>query len=364
MDHAGLHPHHPRRSRGHPRHLCKRHQRFEPDRRDYADNNSIVHGFLYNPNSGTYTTLDDPLATHDPGGGTIANGINGTGQIVGSYATGGGMMVFIAHAFLLSGGTYTTIDDPLATNGTIASGINAAGQIVGFYSNATGGHGFLLSGGTYTTIDDPLANNGTIASGINDSGQIVGYYYDASNHGHGFLLSVGNYTTIDDPLGVTLALAQGINNAGQIVGQYENANVFHGFLLSGGTYTTLDGPSATNFTAASGINDSGQIVGFYSNASGNHGFLLTITPNPAPPAGTTADMILRGSNASPIVAGQYEIYDIGNNAILAAYQLGQVGTDWQFSGLGGVSGASTTMLLHNPGTGGFELYNINNNIIT
>jgi len=288
---------------------------------DYADNNSIVHGFLYNPNSGTYTTLDDPLATHDPGGGTIANGINGTGQIVGSYATGGGMMVFIAHAF-------------------------------------------LLSGGTYTTIDDPLANNGTIASGINDSGQIVGYYYDASNHGHGFLLSDGNYTTIDDPLDVTLALAQGINNAGQIVGQYENANVFHGFLLSGGTYTTLDGPSATNFTVASGINDSGQIVGFYSNASGNHGFLLTITPNPAPPAGTTADMILRGSNASPIVAGQYEIYDIGNNAILAAYQLGQVGTDWQFSGLGGVSGASTTMLLHNPGTGGFELYNISNNIIT
>ena len=34
-------------------------------------------------------------------------------------------------------------------------------------------------------------------------------------------------------------------------------------------------------------------------------------PNPAPPAGTTADMILR--NAS----GTYEIYDIGNNAILA-----------------------------------------------
>src|SRR5262249_49433851 len=165
-------------------------------------------------------------------------------------------------------------------------------------------------------------------------------------------------------LGVTLTLAQGINNAGQIVGQYENANVFHGFLLSGGTYTTLDGPSAINFTVANGINDAGQIVGFYSNASGNHGFLLTITPNPPPPAGTTADMILRGSNASPIVAGQYEIYDIGNNAILAGYQLGQVGPDWQFSGLGGVGGGNSTMLLRNAGTGGFELYGINNIIIT
>src|SRR5262249_57963700 len=116
---------------------------------DYVGNSPITltHGSLYDPSSGTYTTLDDPLASHNPGGGTIANGINGTGEIVGSYATGGGMIVFTAQGFLLSGGTYTTIDDPLATNGTIANGINASGQIVGFYSNATG-HGFLLSGGT------------------------------------------------------------------------------------------------------------------------------------------------------------------------------------------------------------------------
>jgi hypothetical protein len=31
---------------------------------------------------------------------------------------------------------------------------------------------------------------------------------------------------------------------------------------------------------------------------------------------------------------QYEIYDIVNNAIRPGYQLGQVGTDWQFAGLG------------------------------
>src|SRR5262249_35975993 len=121
---------------------------------DYVGNSPITltHGFLYDPSSGTYTTLDDPLASQNPGGGTIASGINGTGEIVGSYATGGGMIVLTAHGFLLSGGTYTTIEDPLATNGGIAFGINASGQIVGFYSNATG-HGFLLSGGTYTTID-------------------------------------------------------------------------------------------------------------------------------------------------------------------------------------------------------------------
>ncbi|TMJ85481.1 MAG: hypothetical protein E6G76_16135, partial [Alphaproteobacteria bacterium] len=129
----------------------------------------------------------------------------------------------------------------------------------------------------------------------------------------------------------------GINATGQIVGFYDNDSGRHGFLYSGGTYTTIDDPLGASDTRAFGINAAGQIVGQYTDASDPlrlHGFLLTITPNTPPPAGTTADMILRGSNASPAVMGQYEIYDIGNNSILAAYSLGQVGTDWQFAGLG------------------------------
>jgi len=90
------------------------------------------------------------------------------GQIVGSYGNESG-----SHGFLYSGGTngtYTTLDDPSATQGTFAQGINASGQIVGYYKNASGTHGFLYSGGTYTTLDDPLATNGTQAFGINDMG--------------------------------------------------------------------------------------------------------------------------------------------------------------------------------------------------
>jgi hypothetical protein len=95
-----------------------------------------------------------------------------------------------------------------------------------------------------------------------------------------------------------------------------------------------------------------------------HGFILTITPNPPPPPGTTAVMILRAHNFT-FSPGQYEIYDIGNNTILAAFQLGQVGTDWRFVGLGGFFGNDTTdMLLRNANTGGLEVYNINNNQIT
>jgi len=154
--------------------------------------------------------------------------------------------------------------------------------------------------------------------------------------------------------------ASGINAAGQIVGSYMDASGFHAFLYSGGSYTTFDDPLATgHHTEATGINDAGQIVGNYFTADGAaHGFLLTITPNPPPPSGTTADMILRRAD------GIYEIYDIGNNAILAGYELGHVGTDWQFVSLGGFFGSDTSdMLLRSASTGSFEVYDISNNLI-
>jgi probable HAF family extracellular repeat protein len=50
--------------------------------------------------------------------------------------------------------TFTPLDDPQASGGafvgTLAYGINASGQVVGYYNNSTGGgtHGFLLSAGT------------------------------------------------------------------------------------------------------------------------------------------------------------------------------------------------------------------------
>ena len=74
----------------------------------------------------------------------------------------------------------------------------------------------------------------------------------------------------------------------------------------------------------------------------------------------TADMILRDAGN-----GDYEIYDIGNNAILGASLLGQVGTDYQFAGLGNFSGSDTTdMILRSATTGNFEVYDISNNNIT
>jgi len=94
---------------------------------------------------------------------------------------------------------------------------------------------------------------------------------------------------------------------------------------------------------------------------GGNIFRLTPTILTAPaPAGTTADMMLRRG-----ADGIFEIYNVGNGAILAAFQLGQVGTEWRVAGLGSFFGNDTSdMLLRNANTGGFELYDISNNQIT
>jgi probable HAF family extracellular repeat protein len=292
----------------------------------YYANAGGTHGFLLS--DGTYTSLDDPLASS----GTLALGINAGGQIVGQYATSSAY-----HGFIYSGGGYTTLDHPSAFNLTTAYGINGAGQIVGYYNDSSlNSHGFLFTpnpftpGGTYTPLDHPLAGaRGTVATGINGSGQIVGYYYDSANTIHGFVRTPdskfgGIYTSLDDPLGTFGTGAQGINDAGQIVGYYLTGNSIsprrHGFLYSGGNYITIDDPLGIGVTRAMGLNTSGQIVGLTEQGISQYrGFLLTITPNPSPPAGTTADMILRRGD------GTYEIYDIGNNSILAGYELGEGG---------------------------------------
>jgi uncharacterized membrane protein len=127
--------------------------------------------------------------------------------------------------------------------------------------------GFLWVGGTFTTVQDPLAPNATVPTGINDAGQIVGYYQDATGT-HGFVDVGGTFTTIDHPLSPAFAhtVPYGINNPGQIVGVYDSSNGFHGFLDTGGVFTNIDNPSAYQ-THPFGINGIGQIVGYYLPAT-------------------------------------------------------------------------------------------------
>jgi probable HAF family extracellular repeat protein len=357
----------------------------------------------------TFTPLDDPQAGIGAFAGTLAYGINASGQAVGYYTDSGGR----DHGFLLNGGSYTNFDDPDAGNSgqTVAQGINNLGQIAGYYINGPQELGFVKTGNSYPFIINPNnVNNVTLAHGINSSGEVVGEYTDAAGtHGFVYLASLSVFAPFYDPGFPTVILnginengtlivgqhrgagtpagfiwngaffvslqnplagnggttALGVNDSGQVVGYYLDAsNQGHGFLYSGGAYTTID--IGAHGTFVTGINDSGQMVGYFLDLFNHyHGFVASFQPNPAPAAGTTAAMILRGANSSAAVAGQYEIYDIGNNAIQAAYSLGKVGTDFQFAGLGRFfDGDTVDMMLRSGSTGAFEVYDISNNNIT
>jgi hypothetical protein len=159
----------------------------------------------------------------------------------------------------------------------------------------------------------------------------------------------GGFAVVWEDVAANVDRVQRFDGAGNIVGAPVTISNLATFDVNAATLT--DGRSVYT------IND------FSSGNNNTDSTILDtriITPNPPPPAGTTADMILRHSSY-----GLYEIYDISNNAILAAYELGQVGTDWQFVALGGFFGSDTTdMMLRNSNTGGFEVYDISNNNIT
>jgi hypothetical protein len=76
--------------------------------------------------------------------------------------------------------------------------------------------------------------------------------------------------------------------------------------------------------------------------------------NPPPPAGTSASMVLRNNTS-----GDYLIYDIGGNKVLASYEFAEVGTDWQFAGPGAYQAGD--MFLQNSDALNFERYEIDNN---
>jgi uncharacterized membrane protein len=172
-------------------------------------------------------------------------------------------------AFYFKGTTNYLLSIPGASSSAI-NGINATGEMVGSYRD-TKVHGFLYDGKTITTLDAPSATF-TEANGINKSGAIVGDYYDLSDVQHGFLYQKGKFTNIDYPGNGGETVAYGINSTGEVVGYYFLNDVIHGFLRNAsGVYSSIDFPSAED-TYPGGINDVGAIAGSFIDSIGIHGF--------------------------------------------------------------------------------------------
>lgn len=198
--------------------------------------------------AGLFTPLNLPE-------GYIPSRINADDQIVGFYNN-------FRDGFLYSEGVLSTIDYPGASS-TEAEGINDSGQIVGTYSELHSGGGFLYSGGEFSSIQYPGAIS-TEALDINNSGEIVGIYSLTGGVTQGFLDDNGVFTSIEYP-GAYQTFALGMNDSGQVVGYYDDiSGGYHGFLYDGGVFTTIDVPVGSGWGALTtpyDIEDSGQIVG-------------------------------------------------------------------------------------------------------
>jgi uncharacterized repeat protein (TIGR01451 family) len=188
-------------------------------------------------------------------------------------------------------------------------------------------------------------------------GTIDTYTITVSNNGPETLSSV---TLID-------AIPAALLNASfaPSVGAYDVASgVWSGLSLASGQSVgmTLSGtidPHATGTItntvtvfAPAGMTETNLV----NNVATDTDTLTLFRLNPSPPPGTSANMITRR------VDGLYAIYDIGNNATLAAHPLAQVGTDWQFAGFNGSD--PSDMMLRNSTSGAFQVYDVSNNNIT
>jgi YD repeat-containing protein len=247
----------------------------------WVDTAQVSHGFI--AQGGTFTSFDAPLADTTKVGalrGTAAGGIDNAGTTVGVYSAGGAQ-----HGFIRDAAGSTTTLDIAGHLDTQLIDINGSGQIIGSYADShalLGGTSFLRSTtGVLTTLAMP-ASTVSQAQGLNDAGTVVGAYYDAANVLHGYVRAAnGVYTTIDVP-GADATIPSGINDAGWIVGEYDAGGVAHAYVRDPqGAVATIDIPGAT-FTTGTGINGQGDFVGqFCDTANVCHGFLAAPVPEPA-----------------------------------------------------------------------------------
>ncbi len=152
---------------------------------------------------------------------STAKYVNDAGQVAGNadLANGG------THGFLYSNGKMVDLGTlPGYTGGSSANGMNASGQVVGFsfqLYNYQAMHAFLFSGGLMKDLGTLPGDTTSVASAIDDAGDVVG-----QSGNRAFLYSHGVMTDLNSLLpvgsGVHLDDALGINNLGQIVAMGED----------------------------------------------------------------------------------------------------------------------------------------------
>jgi hypothetical protein len=319
-------------------------------------------GTIINDDASGSVAINDLIITEGNSGTQLATftvtrtGTNATAPFDVSYAT--------------ADSTATAVDgDYVATSGTLHFGVGVNTQTISITidgdTKVEPNEAFfvLLSGATNSAVITKNVGTGTI---INDdvSGSVAINDLIITEGNSGTQLATFTVTRTGTnataPFDVSYATADSTATAAD--GDYVPTSGTLHFGVGVNTQTisiTIDGdtkfePNEAFFVLLSGATNSAVITK-------NVGTGTIINDDvPPPPAGTTAVMIM--SNPSN---GTYEVYNVGGNAILAAYQLGQVGAPWTFAALGTLQAGDTSdMLLRNSSTGAFEAYYVSGNNIT
>ncbi len=201
--------------------------------------------------------------------------INGSGQIIGTYATNGE-----SHYFLFDGAKAHDLD----ASGVEYRGIRAFNDS-GQYAGDDSGAAFLISGSKKFALGTLGGENSTVAA-INRSGQIVGSSETSDGGRHAFLFHDRKMEDLG-PFTGNYSFATALNDSGEIVGAWGNGtwylNVYHqriqrqdddhAFLYRGGTVQDL-GTLGGKTSCALAINARDEVVGNAYTADGfPHAFI-------------------------------------------------------------------------------------------
>jgi hypothetical protein len=187
--------------------------------------------------------------------------------------------------------------------------------------------------------------------------------------------------------GPNVGMLSVVNGAGSTLatlglhGQFTSANFAVVTDANGGTAVEVINPSVATGTTADMIMANGQNYEIY-DIGGNailSAYALELPPSSAQAwedlgFGAAVQAVglggFHGSDTSDMMVrntgGALAVYDVSDNNITGAGFLGQVGTAWQVAGYGDFSSnvGETDMLMRNSNTGAFEVYDISNNAIT
>jgi autotransporter-associated beta strand protein len=339
-------------------------------------------------------------------GGTGTSGaviVDSGGTIEGGTLGGTGSLSVASSLTLSTGATYLeTINGSNASSVSVTGMTTLGGATVSIAAGST-----VVAGTVYTILSDfggppvgtfsatPISYNGMtgtlsyVGSNVDltfvMNGPVVTAAATASFTGGSNPVALDPGLSVTDPTNstissATVSIGQGflggdtLNFASQngITGNYNSDT---GVLSLSGTASVADYQSALDSVTygfspldgdpTNGGDDPSRTITWVVNDGANSNSAVTSTldvesRNTALAPSTTDVMVMGRAD------GSYEILDLGQNAILSGYQLGQIPTSFQVAGLGDFSSnpGEADIMTRDGSTGAFELYDVNNNNIT